>query len=461
MNDSPPNTPETPSRLVRINARAVADERGVLASPASLLLGVSSAPQTADPLAGVPLAREIHLLAIGSPDQLPEHTPDQVINRPTSVIIPPLVNAHAHLDLTHMGPRPHDPSDGFVAWVDQIRAQRCTHDAHIRASVLDGARMLLMGGTAAVGDIAGAPAGVPSLVPWRALQDTPLSGVSYLEFFGIGASETPARDRLDALLTKHAPELARSSSVRFGLQPHAPNTVAIALYLWAAQRARELGLPLSTHLSETPEEIQFIASGTGPQRELLERLGVWTDDIDVGHAKHPIEHLRPFLQDAAALDPPLLAAHVNALGGHAPALARTSTSVAYCPRASAYFAAERHFGPHPYRELLDAGVNVCLGTDSIVNLPPETCAGPAARICILDEMRFLHQRDATPPELLLAMGTTHGARALGLEPGAYRLDPGARIAGLLAVECSDEHPLDAALRNDTPPEFLLLRNPAC
>ncbi len=462
MTDTHPNTPETPAgtgeSLVRLNARAVADERGVLARPASLLLGVTPGASPRDPLSGVPLARTIRLLALDSPESLPEHTPDLVIDRPDCVIIPPLVNAHAHLDLTHIGPRPHDPAAGFVAWVDQIRDKRRDTDREIAQSVLDGARLLLRGGTAAVGDIAGAPAGIPSLIPWRTLRQTPLAGVSYLEFFGIGSTEARARDRLDRLLHEHAQEIARDHAVRFGLQPHAPNTVAIALYRWIARRAAELGLPLSTHLSETPEEIEFIASASGPQRELLERLGVWADSIDAGHGLHPIEHLRPFLEDTSGRDPGVLVAHVNALGSHASILAGARVSVAYCPRASAYFAAERHFGPHPYRELLGAGVNVCLGTDSIVNLPPETCVGPDARISVLDEMRFLFKRDATPPGLLLAMGTTCGARALGIDPAPFRFEVGAAIAGLLAVRSDAPDPLEGVMGAGAAPEPVLLRN---
>lgn len=461
MNDSPPSTPESPAiagdSLIRIDAHAVADERGVLASPASMLLGVSGVGTVKRP-GGSLLARDLKLLAVGRPESLPEHSPDRVISRPGDVLLPPLVNAHTHLDLTHMGPREHDPEAGFVAWVDQIRAERHQDDDAITRSVLDGAELLLRGGTAAVGDIAGAPAGRPSLAPWRALRQTPLTGTSFLEFFGIGAAETRAREAIAALLHEHHDEITTSHAVRFGLQPHAPNTVAISLYQWVMTRSSELGIPLSTHLSETPEEIEFIAHASGPQRELLERLGVWTDDIEAGRGLHPIEHLRPFLEAGAALNPPPLVAHVNALGAHASLLAGTGVSVAYCPRASAYFDAQRHFGAHPYRELLDAGVNVCLGTDSIVNLPPETCVGPDARISVLDEMRLLFQRDAAPPGLLLAMGTTHGARALGLDAYAFRFDAQASIAGVIAAPGPGENPLESMLRDDARPRPLALRN---
>ena len=464
MNDSPHTHPKNPlapgDSLIRVDAGALADERGVLASPASLLLAVH-APDPAPGPDGAILAQDITLLTAGRPQDLPQHTPDLVLDRSGQLLLPPLVNAHTHLDLTHIGPLAHDPDAGFVPWVDQIRERRLLDDDAIARSVRQGAELLIRGGTAAVGDIAGAPAGRPSLTPWRTLRQTPLAGTSFLEFFGIGLTETSARDALDDLLRARRDEITAPHRVRFGLQPHAPNTVAIRLYTWAAQRARELGLPLSTHLSETPEELEFIAHATGPQRELLERLGVWSDDIDVGRGQHPIEHLRPFFEACASHRPPPIVAHVNDLGPHAALLARAGVSVAYCPRASAYFGAERHFGPHPYRRLLDEGVNVCLGTDSIVNLPPQTSLGPEARISVLDEMRLLYRRDATPPALLLAMGTTHGARALGLDAYAFRFshpgDAPRSIAGLIAVPALGEDPLADMLRRDDRPRALMLR----
>jgi cytosine/adenosine deaminase-related metal-dependent hydrolase len=136
---------------------------------------------------------------------------------------------------------------------------------------------------------------------------------------------------------------------------------------------------------------------------------------------------------------PFLVAHVNDCDDAAiRTLARTGTSVAYCPRASAYFGAERHFGPHRYRDMLGAGINVALGTDSIVNLP-ESAVG-AAGMSILDEMRFLYRRDGTDPRVLLGMGTVNGARALGLPADAFAFGVGGEMAGLASVEVGDSAP---------------------
>jgi aminodeoxyfutalosine deaminase len=288
--------------------------------------------------------------------------------------------------------------------------------------------MSLAGGVVAAGDIAGAPMGRPSLAAWRALRDEIGLGVSFLEFFAIGLGEWPARERLSQLLHDSRQEtnsLGRAG-VRFGLQPHAPTTVARRVFDWAVGLAENEGWPVSTHLAETMDEREFVARGTGPQREFLEGLGLWSDAVleEIGNGASPVEHLAGVLGRR-----PFVCAHLNDVSDTDIAvLARTGTSVAYCPRASEYFGAEKVFGPHRYREMIAAGVNVCLGTDSIINLPAGT-----ERISTWDEMARLMERDGLPLREALAMGTVNGARALGLPEEMFAFG-GGDLGGLVAVE---------------------------
>ncbi len=427
------------TQITRYEALAAVDAAGFEVAPASLLV---------ERLEG----RGIRLLAAGTPEQTRGHPAwghARVVSLPRSVLIPGLVNAHTHLDLTHIGPRPFEASGGLVGWVGMIGQQRHVASDAIAASVRRGIELSLAGGTVAVGDIAGAPLGRPSLAPFRALAESRLAGVSFLEFFGIGNRLAASMEGLGGVLDSFPSEGDR---VRLGLQPHAPNTIDLALYRYAAEEAVRRGLPLCTHLAETPEEREFVARGTGPQRVMLERLGIWDESIleHVGKGLHPVEHLAGVLGAA-----PFLVAHVNDCDDAAiRTLARTGTSVAYCPRASAYFGAERHFGPHRYREMLSAGINVALGTDSIVNLPAG--AAGSAGMSILDEMRFLHRRDGTDARLLLAMGTVNGARALGLEAGAFTFGAGGELAGLVSVEVegSADSYGRAILESDAPARLL-------
>ncbi len=192
-----------------------------------------------------------------------------------------------------------------------------------------------------------------------------------------------------------------------GWQPHAPYSAGPALFRAAARSGR----PVSCHLAETREELEFVATGGGPFRALLQQMGKWSEAFagfyDQGLS--PVGWMEPHLREQ-----PWLLAHCNYVSDEdIDLLAETRASVAYCPVASEYFG---HVG-HRYREMIDAGVNVCLGTDSIACQPSHQ----AQPLGMLPQMRRLYQRDRTDPALLLNMATTHGWRAIGLTAELRRL----------------------------------------
>ncbi|MEM7621836.1 MAG: hypothetical protein AAF235_01370, partial [Planctomycetota bacterium] len=299
---------------------AIADHRGVRAEPARITLAARS-PRVGPK--GAILGHDLTMLNI----EPAENPPNQV------VVIPGMVNAHTHLDLTSIGPRPFDPANGFPGWLRAVRDARPIATAHIRAAVIDGVRRSRAGGVHAVGDIAGAPSGGPDITAWLALRASAMPGVSAAEFFAIGAREKAG---IEAMTRDIAVSLSDvQASPRLALSPHAPYSVGLAGYR-AAVTAR--GTPrLITHVAETIEERRFVAEGTGPKREFLEHLGLWNDDAaaDVGHGLSPVQHLELIFERTPAR---WLVAHVNDAGDEDIAiLARHAVSVAYCPRASTYF----------------------------------------------------------------------------------------------------------------------------
>jgi len=214
------------------------------------------------------------------------------------------------------------------------------------------------------------------------------------------------------------------------------------------------GSPVCTHLAETQEEHEFVASAAGPWRDYLAEIGKWEDAFTdyYGRGQSPLQWLRPYLE-AVADSGGWLAAHGNyAADEDIKILADTNTSVAYCPVASEYFG--HH--DHRYREMLAAGINVCLGTDSIV------CAGPddPQPLGLLSAMRRLFQRDQTDPQLLLDMATTRGARALRLEEIIATLQPGApAYFACIHIDPDDPtDPLEQALSKQSPAESVRFDN---
>lgn len=448
MND--PNTSTRPWHL-RVDAAAAVDPAGHIVAPATLLVRFDHAPP-ASPIDPAPFACRV--LAPHHADALPPA--DARLDRRGHLLLPGLINAHTHLDLTHLGPAPQARGN-FPAFIALVRAGRATDPADIARSVRLGIRLSLAAGVAAVGDIAGSLRGSPELTPLHTLASSPLAGVSFLEFFAIGTREQAAIDALHAACRS----LPEARKIRAGLQPHAPYSVGPAGYLAAAELADRYNLPQATHLAESPAEQEFIAHARGPHRHLLESLGLWNDTLarSIASGRSPVQHLRPWL-DRPSRNPRLLV-HLNQLSDDDLALVASSGSAAvYCPRSSDYFLAHESFGPHRYPDLLARGVPVALGTDSILNLPDQAL-GHA--LSILDEMRFLHARDRTDPMTLLRMGTLHGAACLGLTDAAVQLinptGADSRPLGVIAVPITPgEDPLQSVLQRTESPEFLCLGN---
>lgn len=392
------------------------------------------------------LVEDARIVAVEPPEAIGVPAVDGIIDLPTEIVCPAMVNAHAHLDLTTLGPIPCDA--GFDAWLDQIRVRRPGEADDIAAAVRAGIAASLAGGVAAVGDISGDQ----GLVAASTLAESGLAGTAFIEFFGIGRRAKTAVAAIRGLET-NLPRVPESPGFRLGIQPHAPYSCGPSVYAAAA----ETGRPVSTHLAETPAEAIFTTTGTGPFLELLQRIGGITDDAGVVgvSGRHPIDQL---LETSPARR--WLVAHLNypsepdedddARHRRFEALAQAGITVAFCPRASRFLG---HPQPgrtgHPWRSLLEAGVDVALGTDGM------PCLDTPDRLGTLDEIRLL-RRDAreVDPTTLMRMATTAGATGLGLDPRAFTLAPGP-IAGVLAITTDPVRPVEGLFEGGDAPRWLL------
>lgn len=373
---------------------------------------------------------------------------------PGLVALPAFANAHAHLDLTHIGPRGYDPRDGFASWVGMVLAERARNEAEIRASARLGIERSLAGGVVGVGDIAG----IGRVEPLEELRRSPLAGASFVEFFGLAdRQEGAVRAMRSALEHDASAGGIDRDGVRFGLQPHALYSAGPRVFEAAAGLAAATGAALSTHLAESIEEREFVAHATGPMRDFLERLGPWSDECAVA----PGESLRPVEAFArVASGGRWLLAHLNdATPADIETLARLGASVAFCARGHRYFGHLPTLGEHRLRDMLRAGVNACLATDSVINLPP----AQAGRISPLDDARELVARgvfdagsDRDMRELLRTI-TVNPARALGLRPELFSLGPGP-VMGIVGVSIGegDAGTIASAMRSGAPPVLLAL-----
>jgi len=378
------------------------------------------------------LIEDGRILAVDRADRLSAQVAEPVQDLGSVVIMPGLVNAHSHLELTALRDA-IAPGKPFVDWIREIiRLKPTLNPKSYADGAKQGAAEALESGTTTVGDIVS----VDGVV--EALADSPLRRVSYWETLGIGPRSEGAIDTLRGRLDAHR----SGPRVRFGVAPHAPYSTSPEVYRAALQLAHERGLPSTTHLAETTEEIEYLELGTGPFRGLLLDLGLI-------RPSEPAAGMSPreFLESVGGLTEGMLVAHMNhPLAGDAAALAASGCSVAFCPGAHAYFGR----GRHPFRDLIDAGVNVALGTDS---------AAGNQRLSILAEMRavFRAQRSLWP-QVILRMATLNGAAALGMGETVGALAAG-YAADLVAVPLrrnGPADPLENVLAGDEPPSLVMI-----
>jgi cytosine/adenosine deaminase-related metal-dependent hydrolase len=354
-------------------------------------------------------------------------------------IIPGLVNAHTHLELSDVI-APLSPSQPFTAWLKEVMGHRRRRAGEIHSKVPANSNSgdlaaIALGmaecpnwGTTTIGDIAGPISSERRSEPEDSCALAPRS-VSFLEILGLAperiqAQLQRAREHLE-VDSQHTQTSAAPIRMIRGLSPHAPYSVHPDLFRGLVDLAVAKRAPVAMHLAETREELQLLANGTGDFVPFLEELGVWRPDA-IPHGSRPLDYLRELAHVDVAL-----AIHGNylALDEIDFLAAHSNISVVYCPRTHAFF---RH-SVHPWQMLLAKDINVALGTDSRASNPD---------LSIWNELLFL--RKVTPdfdPAQVLKLGTWSGALALGLAHETGTLEAG-KSADLAVVEFAGCHSTD-------------------
>lgn len=343
-------------------------------------------------------------------------------------IIPGLVNAHTHLDLS--GARglipPTDP-EHFTDWLRGVIAYRRSRTPEqVQADIRDGLAEGLRFGTTLLGDIASEGAS------WDAVAAARTRAVVHYELIGLDSARIYAAWDRACFISGQSweptpPDVVerRSTSLcRWGASPHAPYSVHGQFAKWLLY----FGLPAATHVAEARAEADLLQKRTGPFVQFLSDLGVYREE---SLAKSWEDFLTPWRPEQFRDRGSVLIVHANYLPAEFPF--RPNQSIVYCPRTHGAFL----HPSHPFREFLARGVRVCLGTDSLASNPD---------LDILAEARFVHARHPdVPGDQLLRMVTIAGAEALGWAKETGSLEVG-KSADLVAVplpnrDAADPHEL--------------------
>ena len=328
-----------------------------------------------------------------------------------AVVLPALVNAHTHLELSYLrGVVP--PSARFPDWIAAIMAARRRYanpqDPVIVAAALAGIEEARASGTGLVGDITN------TLVTVPLLRQASMAARVFYELLGFSVEDPAARVRqARQAIDAHG----RSEDLRCSLAPHAPYSVSPGLFASIRQDLDAHPGDISTvHVGESPEEIEFLARGTGPWRDLLTTLGVWTDAW-AAPGVSPVQ----YLAGLGFLDSCVLAVHgVQFEGDDLARLRGLGTTVVSCPRSNRYVGV----GDPPLEAFYAMGVKVAFGTDSLASVADLNLFAELAHA------RRLAPR--VPARTLLESATRCGAAALGFGQELGTIEVGKRAA-LIAV----------------------------
>jgi cytosine/adenosine deaminase-related metal-dependent hydrolase len=346
------------------------------------------------------------------------------------VLLPGLINAHTHLELSWLGRDPL-PTGDYAGWLAELLKRRDGADVEAaRSAAEESLRQMTARGTVAVADVAN-DSWIAPLIARSAMH-----GIVFHELYGLysDGAEAALEQAAQSLESWGAdPDVAAAGDrLRIALTPHAPHTTSTPLLRALAGRSAACGDPLTIHVAESEAEVALLRDGSGPLVELYRELDFW-DPQWKPPAASPVGHLHRL----GLFSPRTLAVHCVHLDAQDHSLLQAGrVTVVTCPRSNRWLGV----GIAPIPRLLKAGVPVALGTDSLASND---------NLDLFAEMAAL--REAHPelaPAAILRMATLNGARALGIEARLGSIDAG-KLALLNVVPLADpeQKPFEAVCSN--------------
>jgi aminodeoxyfutalosine deaminase len=368
---------------------------------AGTLMPVSS-PPTPD---GAVLVERGRIKTVGPLTEVSRENPDvEVRFFPNYAMIPGAVNAHAHLGFRRKG-RPEGGT--FSGWLGKLIERLPEKEAWTAEAARDSAREAVEAGTTYMAESSPYGECLPQLA------ESGMAGTVFAEFFPheIGTPE----EAVEFIVGK-ARELQEGlpGRVDASVSVHSPYTVDPESSRLAARRTRDLGWHLAIHLSESPEEVEFVSYGTGGLSDIF-GSNEWG-----GVGISPVR----YAQEIGLLAPETIAAHLatGVSEREIEILAQSGVAAAHCPRSNDYLGC----GVSPVGRMVERGIRVGMGTDGLWSSPSMN---------LFEETLFAVDLHGMDGAMGLELATLGGASALGIEDETGTLEAG-KWADLVLVEVS-------------------------
>lgn len=329
---------------------------------------------------------------------------EQIVDHGNGVLMPCLVNAHTHLELSALKNKTNIHL-GFIEWVKSVIEKReQIGKTNLIKAVFKGIKELSDSGSLVIGEIGSIG------LSRQPFLNSALSGVWFKEYIG--------NDFTDDFDCENI-----SSDKTISVAGHAPHTTGSDLLVKLKTAALRQRLPFSIHLAESNDEVEFLTTGKGDWAQFLNQRNIDTSTIKLTGAS-PVK----YADQLGLLDDKALAIHLLfADKKDFQVLSEKNVNICLCPRSNQLL--HKRLPDVPL--MLKSGLKLCLGTDSLAS---------NESLSLFDEMKFLSQSftDISPKDII-AMATINGATALGFENQFGRLTPG-RMAKMIFLPIKAKHP---------------------
>lgn len=342
---------------------------------------------------GLLIKNNSHIAEIGLFKELKRVYSGEITDLGPGTMVPGLLNAHTHLELSHLYGRTQ-LGQGFEAWVKslvQLPLKKIS-----KPLLLKTIKELQRYCTACIGDISGHN---PRLLA-KVLSESELCYKLFIEFFGF---KPPKGQRLiwpRGISPRKSDSLAASGHALYSTHP----TTLQLVKSWSVKNHQ----PFVMHLAEHPGEFEFLTTGRGTFADLIKNRLV--PDNFVPPEMSPVA----YADRLGLLDEHSMAIHcvqVNNQDIHI--LTNRNANICLCPRSNHAIGV----GRAPWEKLHAAGLNLCLGTDSLASAPD---------LNLWQEAYYLAsnwQTELSLPELISFL-TVNPAQALGVSSCLGSLEPG-------------------------------------
>ncbi|MCK9419419.1 MAG: amidohydrolase family protein [Nitrospirae bacterium] len=343
--------------------------------------------------------------AVGTADRITQRFPrHRIIHLQNTILMPGLINSHTHLELPDLLNKIR--TSEFADWIlNLIRLKKRLTILDYETATKENIRTLIRTGTTTVGEICTHDVS-PALIR--------TSGLRAMVFHEIIKMGSGVRGQGAGIQLSRR---ADSALIKYGLSPHTPYTVSESVLRDMTILANKKHLQIAMHVAESKDETKLLRRNKS-SLEKLYKLASW--DLDwAPEGSSSFE----FLKRIGFLSSRLLAVHaVQVTDKDIELIRKSKVSIAHCPRSNK----ETGVGRMPLKKILNAGITVGLGTDSLASSPS---------LGMWDEMRFayhLHRRDGITAKEIFDLATIGGAKALGLNKVIGTLEPGKK-ADIIAV----------------------------